>query len=270
MTGESQSAFTWENDILHHIIGFFVCPKISLVDGEALRSCSLVNRRWKQIVYSPAIWANIGLDQASRKQQTPTVHLSLQIHELAVDSPEIRKPRSRVGSMIGFLNLGKVGKRPSFNTSEWLVMHRATNQRYIISLPKNEEKTNEMIRELFEVHHMEAEGFLKSTSKHPSPCFLRGVQIRDGRLIRWYDDNSDVPNFQNEANLGPSNTTSDLQHVEMRNNLNLAGSLSHLLRLECAGGPIDISREHIRMDCWANLVDWMTEIVVCKPRTCFT
>ena len=266
---ESRLTVTWEADILHHIISFFICPNLCLVDGEALRSCSLVSRRWKRIVYSPAIWAFLAGGEESRKDEACAVSMSLQIRE-TVQASVPRSPRESMPSMIGFLNLGRVQRRSTENTSTWLVLHRATMRRYVISVPKDEEKTNEMIRELFEAHHVQEERFLRATSNsniiRRFRCFPRGVYIRDGRLIRWYDDepysiySGDI--IQQKGNQECNRLNSDLHLLPTNENQDLDNSISHLLSLEGATSPIDISRNHARMDCWATLVDWIIEIVV--------
>jgi hypothetical protein len=293
-------------DLLHHMMDFFVSES-GLVDGNSLRSCALVCKRWKEVAYSPSIWiipASFSkLERNSTMATNPTtgqgphctMASSLAIREMVdPDAPsEFEPPPLPVESLIGFYNLGRLKSPQTSPVSSssykktktgakacisFRVMERSTGRRFILSIAKDEHNTPEVVKELFQAHLEQSNDFF-STSQQPRDNtsmrkpfgFPRGVHLRrDGRLIRWYDHTNDSEvDSESHSEDESSGLSQPLQPLgEASSELNF--SIGHLLGLEGSSeGHLDPSRGHLRSDCWATLVDWIAEIVVRMAWCCF-
>jgi hypothetical protein len=271
------------NDLLHHIVAFFVAEESGLVDGQSLRSGSLVNKRWNEVINSRSLWG-----AHSPTSRIPSIASSNEVINSrslwGAHSPTSRIPSiasslairettdeiSSVESLIGFLKLEQVTR--SSTEHSFRVLERATGQRCVLSIPKDEQKTPEMLKELLLAHHIQREAFLKpldaddGSNKHHR--FPRGVYVRNRRLVRWYDDIGDDASSSKSLSqppllLSPFREKSRLDGIGQSPVRVEKAELDHLLDLERSAGPLDLTRTHVRMDCWATLVDWIVEIVEC-------
>jgi hypothetical protein len=257
------------NDILHHVIGFFV-SKSGPVDGQSLRSASLVCKQWQEVVYSSSVWAGV---VGAPGDQVDSVGLSLQIRET-----EGRKGASKE-SLIGFVKLDGTDFNPNLNTINFRVLERATNNKCILSIARDDHKTPEMMKEIFQAHFQQQEDFLRPLGgkETRSQCrdlhFPRGICVLNGRVVRWYEDSAKnkPKNLSKPRILTPieerchavkkeSSLTTSGRLLE---NLELNHWITHLLNLEKTFGPLNSSRPRVRMDRWATIVDWIIEIVEC-------
>jgi hypothetical protein len=256
------------NDLLQHVVSFFVSEK-GLVDGESLRSTALVSKRWNEVVYARSLWAiPAGLTGTGAQSANYAIGSSLAIRE--VDETG----ESSVDSCIGFLKLERAISSPSSVATYFRVLERATEQRCILSIAKDKRKTSDMLKELYHAHHVQHDAFLEpyreSRSLSSVHRFPRGVRVGlDGKMIRWYDD-VDEDHVQNNTQpplVSPrEEVTANQVHFRSSRKLDkqqLDQSIAHLLALELTAGSIDSCRTHIRIDCWATLVDWVAEIVEC-------
>jgi hypothetical protein len=256
---------TLSNDLLQHVASFFVSEK-GLVDGESLRSIALVSKRWKEVVYAQSLWViPAGLTSTGKQSASNAIGSSLAIREIDETG------ESSVDSCIGFLKLERTISPTSSVASSFRVLERATDRRCILSIGKDKEKTSEMLKELFDAHHIQQDAFLQpfresTTALYRSLRFPRGVRVGlDGKLIRWYDD-VDEDDVQQPRISPREEVTANQVHSQLSRKLGcqkLDQSIAHLLALERTAGSIDSSQAHIRNDCWATLVDWLFEIVEC-------
>jgi hypothetical protein len=275
------------NDILHHILGFLVSNS-GLVDGRSIRAATLVCKQWKNVATSRSLWAipagiaNIPIDQVVVEQ----INSSLQIRETAsVDTFLLESERRHELSKESLIGFRKMSQLDSTATAtDFRAMERATGTQCILSVAKNEGKTSELIKEIFEAHFVQADDFLKQPNNRADEaarqtsihrCFLRGVCVLNGRVVRWYEDLVAKDQHAHEQNT-PRILTPLLKqfrrvanepqpHISKpkSNLLELRRPVDQLLHLEHTLGTVDRSRPHVRMECWAIIVDWIIEIVEC-------
>ena len=256
------------NDLLLHILEFFVSDT-GLVDGESLRSAALVCWRWKHVAYSRSIWAIPARLRGSGMSIHDSVASSLAIRE--ADS----RSKTQVKSLTGFVKLEHTFSMDSSVSNSYRVLVRATGRTCILSLAKDQRKTPEMLKELFQAHQILKGGFMQPKDSNDSRllcklnCFPRGVDVWNGRLVRWYDETqseiqgSVQPILLTPLRGVPEANPSSLFSCIRPSDIPSGQSIGDMLALERSAGLMDSARTHIRVDCWATLVDWVVEIVEC-------
>jgi hypothetical protein len=133
----------------------------------------------------------------------------------------------------------------------------------MLSISKGKSRTPEMIKELFEAHYVQKDDFLRPCSEEElrirrlnGQRYPLGLLVLHGTVVQWYEnDTDDLP----QSPLHPRR-------------LPFVDDISHLLSLEDTLGPVSPARRHVRIDCWASIVDWIVEVVECfdlEDRTLF-
>jgi hypothetical protein len=258
----------FSNDILHHIFGFLLSKSGSVVDGRSLRSASLVSKQWRDVVHSSSLWAN--LVRVPGDDSVDSIGRSLQIREMSG-----REGTSKE-SLIGFVKLDRNDFDSNSDVINFRVLERATKKKCILSIAKNEHKTPDMMKEIYEAHFLQKERFLKprkgqEITSHFRCRFPLGVCVLNGRVVRWYEDSKAKDRLRQRVSI-PARRGKSCEvsmespasgRLDALKNLKLDQEVKHLLNLERTYGALHASRPHVRMDCWATVVDWVIEIVEC-------
>ena len=255
-------------DIIHHVLEFFV-SKSSPIDGQSLRSASLVCRHWKDAVYSSSLWsAIIGTSLEPNKD---SISRSLQLRETMDLDGATRE------SFIGFIKVGRAFRDRICDSTSFRVQERATGKRCILSVANDNTKNPEVLREMFKAHYVLGDNFLQTCKDRESNQDWHhrlpiGICTWNGRVLRWYEDFEELtPKLTSQSSILTS--TENKRNLErnilprsssaMIEQLVMDQSIAYLLSLEKNSGPLDSSRLHVRRDCWATIVDWILEIVEC-------
>ena len=280
-TSGSTDSFVLSNDLLNHILGFFICPKKGIVDSDSLLACASTCHRWKNASYSQSLWKQLLVPQndsrspshKSSENYKDVIHKALSIKE---QGKEFDKD-----SLSSDLNpIGFVRRRTHTETNDpcttWYdAVERAHGIPCLLAVSKTTSRHDEsynsrwMIQELYK-GMKETLDFLRpmtetdsNKSSTPSSYYPRGIAVINNRIVRWYHGNFQERHsrLRNHRNV----TTSSIGNQ-------LSGGVSNLLRLEKSSETLSLDRPRLQMDHWATLVDWIIEIVECfdlKDETAF-
>lgn len=269
------------SDLLHQVFVFFV-SKTKIIDGESLRSASLVCKQWREAVNSKSLWAipTCVDDVGDVAKKVNTQQSSFQIRE----ANYIDSGGSPEESLMGFTKLRFLGKDLGF-----LVRERGTQLDWLICIANDGHKSPRLIRQLYADHFELNEKFFDLEDASPSDLlsnqpYPSGICIWKGRIIRWYR-----PSALGGLCHGMEGDWSALEAARLRHFClpprdplhqspdwakmfdQAAVVLSRQLDLErcCASNP---RKRIVPLDVWATIADWVVEVAECfnlEDRTIF-
>jgi hypothetical protein len=260
-------------DLLHQVLIVFV-SKTKIIDGESLRSASLVCKQWREAVNSKSLWAiptckdeNVG----DAGKTLNTQQLSFQIREANGDEPG----GCPVESLMGFTKLKFLGKDLGF-----IVRERTTQLEWLICVTRDGHKSPRLIRQLYADHfelneklfNMEDDSSSDALSNQPYPS---GICVWKGRVIRWYR-----PAVLGELSTGIEIEWTTIEESRFRHfclpprdplqqrtkwakmSDQAAVVLSNQLALERCRAS-NTRKRSIPFEAWATIADWVVEVAEC-------
>lgn len=259
-------------DLLHQVLLFFV-SKTKVVDGESLRSSSLVCKQWREAVNLKSLWAipssgDLGGNDKNKTQEW-SVYGSLQIKEADDSDSSLQE------SLVGFIKLRFFGKELGF-----LVRERATEEDWLICIAIDGHKSPRLIRQLYADHFELNERFLNfdtssSTSLSYQP-YPSGICVWKGRVVLWYrpsvfcdyshETESDWLKLQ-EARFRhfcrPIGEPILHNHDWTNMSCQAVALVRHQFRLENCCRAERSGNRRIPLNSWATIVDWVVEVAEC-------
>ncbi|KAL3942579.1 MAG: hypothetical protein SGBAC_003249 [Bacillariaceae sp.] len=82
----------------------------------------------------------------------------------------------------------------------------------------------------------------------------RGIRVMDDRVVRWYEQHTVRP-------VTPP--VSSYHRCDNDVQINVASPMSQMLRFQSTLGQRNPSRQRLRSDSWAMIVDWIAEVAEC-------
>ena len=263
---DASSFSVLSNDILEHICSNFVSSS-GKVDVSTLLSLSLASKRWKGVVYSQSLWKSATSDLPTNEMgesSSPTSKRSSIRASLMLQDVDSSNDCNSSPTMVGFIKKETLPPRTGEDPSEmstFRAIERSSGQSCILSIPKNTSRTPDMLQELYQAHYALKNEFLSLQTQGANELcqrlhFPRGVGLCQGKLIRWYFDESATITSNRQLRSSAKtrhldNDTADLLELEQGLQQHVADRSGHVISTG------------ISPSIWATLVDWMVEIVEC-------
>lgn len=269
------------NDILFQIFEFFVGDNgDSGVDGTALKNAMLVCRQWNQMANSKALW-NISIQRFP--ETLDSTHRALLMCSncenptLSLNQPEEGEDQQL--PLIGFQKISDEVSRHGDQSSIFRVKNRATGKRSLLSVSRPNNRTREVLNQVFEAHFFQRSDFhngKEDSSAFMSKQFPQGVAIISGRVTRWYQESTNCTIFPNPVFVSHLKSfrngweevhSEDMDTLDsMERRFQLCYSFDHLKQLERdhMGNTRDFAGDPVTDSVyWAMIVDWVIEITQC-------
>ncbi|CAJ1942626.1 unnamed protein product [Cylindrotheca closterium] len=235
-------------DVLHTILSFLVSES-GCVDCESLKSASLVCKKWREVSLSRSLWSIPTNLQGNGVHKKDSINISLSIWD---SSPY----DGRIGgqSLMGFIKICHLESSKESDATRFLAKEKATGKDCILSIAKSKQKSSNMIKEVFRGHQVEQRHFLCPHLESFDRNVPRGIRLLNDRVVRWYENNTVHP-------VTPPATSNPRCDADFQRNDD--SPMSQMFKLQSTMGEQNPSRQRLRSDSWAMIVDWIAEVAEC-------
>lgn len=242
------------SDVLHTVLSFLVSEN-GCVDGEALGSASLVCKKWREVAGSRSLWSiPTGLQGRDGARRKDSIDISLSLWDLS----SYGERTAGVHSLMGFRKVRNLEASRGSDAARFVATEKATGKGCILSISNSNEKSDDLIKEVFRAHQLEQENFLRPNARSCAEAVPRGVRILNDRVVRWYEHET----VRSSVVTPPKKNTCH-HHCENEDQPSHSTLMPHMLKFQESLGHRNPSRKHLRSDAWAMIVDWVAEVAEC-------
>lgn len=235
-------------DVLHTILSFLVSES-GCVDCESVISASLVCKKWRKVALSRSLWSIPTNFQGNGVHRKDSINISLSLWDSSPYDGRVGGP-----SLMGFLKIRHLEPSRGSDAIRFLARENATGKTCILSIAKSKEKSSDIIKEVFHGHQVEQKNFLCPHMESFGRHLPRGIRVMNDRVVRWYEQQTVRP-------VTPP--VSSYHRCDDDVQSNDGSPMSLMLKFQSTLGQRNPSRQRLRSDSWATIVDWIAEVAEC-------
>jgi Cyclin, N-terminal domain/Cyclin, C-terminal domain/Protein kinase domain len=163
---------TMTEDLFLHMMTFVVSPKNARVDGNTLRSMTMVCKTWEIMTNSVLLWSKA--NDADKNYRLSAWRDISSCHANSIQT-----------ALIGFVKVGLVEELDK-GELVYRMRDRATKKEYIMKTRDMTLDCKEQLRELQAAHFIMGNSFMDIKANAPRIALPIGVDIQGKSLLTWY------------------------------------------------------------------------------------